>query len=97
MKSNDIITAEELIDIIRTHGAGDISVDGCIPEPYDDAAEFQLDGSERFRVIIAYWGPVQFHLITQDADGADTIDGDYRAIVTTGLKGRCDYVQGWIA
>lgn len=87
MKTNDIITAAELEAIIEKHGAGDVSVDGSWPEQFSNASELEMDGSETFRVVINYGHEVQFHLVSDEM----------RAIVTTGLKGRCDDVEGWVA
>lgn len=87
MQANDIITSAQLTALIAEHGADMVSVDGSMPEAYSDAAELGLDGGETFRVVINYGHEVQFHLISDEM----------RAIVTTGLKGRCDAVQGWMA
>lgn len=87
MKANDIISAADLAELIAEHGADMVSVDGSMPEAYGDASDLRLDGSETFRVVINYGHEVQFHLISDEM----------RAIVTTGLKGRCDAVQGWMA
>jgi len=87
MKTNDIITAAELTSLIEKHGAGTVSIDGSMPEQFANAAELGLGGSDEFRVVINYGHPVQFHLISREM----------RAIVTTGLTGRCDAVEGWVA
>ena len=87
MNTGDIITAAELKKIIETHGAGVFSVDGSTWESFESAASLELDGTESFGVVINYGHEVQFHLISDDM----------RAIVTTGLKGRCDDIHGWMA
>lgn len=101
LKPDDIITAEMLCKIIEAHGAdfdaqgagfdepcaGLVSIDGSIFEPYADASDLGVCQEERFRVILNYGHEVQFHLLS------DTC----RAIVTTGLSGQCDDMEGWIA
>lgn len=87
MKTNDIITAAELADIIDEHGAGHVSVDGSMPEAFTSASDLSLDTADTFRVVVNYGHEVQFHLIS----------AEMRAIVTTGLKGRCDDIEGWMA
>lgn len=87
MKANEIITAAELTSIIAAHGADTVSVDGSTPEFFSSSADLGLDGSETFRVVLNYGHEVQFHLISDDM----------RAIITTGLKGRCDDAEGWVA
>lgn len=87
MKTNDIITASELIAIIAEHGAGHASIDGSMPEAFTSAYDLHLDTADTFRVVVNYGHEVQFHLIS----------AEMRAIVTTGLKGRCDYMEGWMA
>lgn len=103
MQTNDIITAAELKALIAEHGAGHVSVDGSIPESYKDYKELDLDGTERFRVVICYGNPVEFHLVTESTGGEDTTEGgayrhydDFRAIITTGLTGRCEGFE-WVA
>ncbi len=87
MKANEIITASELTSIIAAHGADTVSVDGSMPEFFSSSADLDLDGSETFRVVLNYGHEVQFHLISEDL----------RAIVTTGLKGQHNPVEGWVA
>ena len=87
MKTNDIITAAELETIIASHGAGFLNIEGSMPVQFSGAFDLGLDGSEEFRVVINYGHPVQFHLISDEM----------RAIVTTGLTGSCDDVEGWVA
>ncbi|WP_338924604.1 hypothetical protein V0M98_33855 (plasmid) [Pseudomonas silesiensis] len=86
MKTNDIITAAQLIDLIAVHGTHTVSFDGGIPEPYTIGDEIGLEGGETFRVVINYGHEVQFHLVSDDM----------RAIITTGLKGRCENME-WVA
>jgi dihydropteroate synthase len=87
MRDNDIITAAQLADLIAEHGADMVSIDGSMPETYADAADLGLEQGDTFRVVINYGYEVQFVLISDDM----------RAIVTTGLKGRHNPVEGWLA
>ena len=86
MKTGEIITAAELVDIIGQHGAGTYSIDGSMPERFESAADLQLEEEDRFAAVINYSHEVQFHLVGDDV----------RAIVTTGLKGRCKNME-WAA
>lgn len=95
MKTNDIITADQLAEIIAQHGAGTVSVDGSMPKKFATSVDLEMNGTEEFQAVVNYDMPVQFHLITQK-DGSDTIDGDFRAMVTTGLKGRLENGE-WVA
>lgn len=87
MKQGDIIAAQELAAIIAEHGPGHLSVDGSMPSPYSAATNLELDGTEKFRVVLNYGHEVQFHLVSEEV----------RAVVTTGLCGRCDDMEGWMA
>jgi hypothetical protein len=87
MKTNDIIGANTLVELIAQYGAGDVSFDGAMPEGYASAADLGIEECDSFRVVINYGYEVQFHLISDDM----------RAVITTGLKGRCDDEHGWMA
>lgn len=96
LRTNDIITAEHLANIIAKHGTGYLMIDGGEPEFYEDAEDLELQDQDRFSVQINYGQPVRFLLVTVDEDGRDTVDGVFRAEVTTGLRGE---VRGfeWVA
>lgn len=87
MQANDIISSAELNALIEKHGTGTVSFDGSMPEEYTQAADLGLEEGDIFRVVMNYGYEVQFHLISDQM----------RAIITTGLKGRCDQVMGWMA
>lgn len=87
MQANDIISASELIALIEKHGTGTVSFDGAMPEEYAAAADLGLEEGDAFTVVLNYGYEVQFRLISDHM----------RAIITTGLKGRCDPVMGWMA
>jgi len=86
MKTDEIISSKELVKIISAYGAGYVSVDGEMPYEYETAKALELDGSEKFKVVVNYAHPVEFHLISDDM----------RAIVTTGLTGRVEKME-WVA
>ena len=87
MKTNDIITAAELSALVASHGAGTISVDGSMPEAFVNGEDLGIETGDRFTVVVNYGHAVQFHLVSDEM----------RAIITTGLKGRCDDMDGWVA
>lgn len=87
MKANDIISAADLTALIKKHGTGTVSFDGSMPEEYLKAEDLGLEEGDTFRVVLNYGYEVQFHPVSDKM----------RAIITTGLKGRCDPVMGWMA
>lgn len=87
MKANEIISAAELAEIIEKNGPVTVSLDGSMPENFLSAEALCLEEGDTFRVVLNYGHQVQFHLVSDQG----------RAIITTGLKGRCDPVMGWMA